>query len=410
MDSVKRILISAFAAFALQASAQTISGTWNGELNAGIQKIPLVLNLTADGKCTLDSPQQGAKGIPADIVFISADSLNVSLKALNASFAGKLQDGELKGVFTQHGFKLPLNLKPGERAAAKRPQTPKPPYPYQREEVSFVNAQAEATLAGTLTLPQDARCVVLMVTGSGQQNRDEELFEHKPFAVIADYLARHGIATLRYDDRATGASVGGEVKSATTRDFMGDAAAGLDFLRSRNTFDKVGILGHSEGGAIAFMLGAQQKPDFVISLAGPGVKGDTLLAAQANRILALHGMPESMTVEKYRQQQSVQSVPWIKWFMDYDPTDDIRRTHCPVMAINGDRDCQVISSQNLTAIYQLLPPSEKNLIKEYPGLNHLFQHCQTGLPTEYGMIEETISQEVLKDIADWLKQVVYKLR
>lgn len=410
MDSVKRILISAFAAFALQASAQNISGTWNGELNAGIQKIPLVLNLTTDGKCTLDSPQQGAKGIPADIVFISADSLNVSLKALNASFAGKLQDGELKGVFTQHGFKLPLNLKPGERAAAKRPQTPKPPYPYQREEVSFINAQAGATLAGTLTLPQDARCVVLMVTGSGQQNRDEELFEHKPFAVIADYLARHGIATLRYDDRATGASVGGEVKSATTRDFMGDAAAGLEFLRSRKTFDKVGILGHSEGGAIAFMLGAQQKSDFVISLAGPGVKGDTLLAAQANRILALHGMPESMTVEKYRQQQSIQSVPWIKWFMDYDPTDDIRRTHCPVMAINGNRDCQVISSQNLTAIRQLLPPSEKNLIKEYPGLNHLFQHCQTGLPTEYGVIEETISQEVLKDIADWLKQVVDKLR
>ena len=410
MDSIKRLLISAFAAFALQASAQNISGIWNGELNAGIQKIPLVLNLTADGKCTLDSPQQGAKGIPADIVFISADSLNVSLKALNASFAGKLQDGELKGVFTQHGFKLPLNLKPGERAAAKRPQTPKPPYPYQREEVSFINAQAGATLAGTLTLPQDARCVVLMVTGSGQQNRDEELFEHKPFAVIADYLARHGIATLRYDDRATGASVGGEVKSATTRDFMGDAAAGLDFLRSRKTFDKVGILGHSEGGAIAFMLGAQQKPDFVISLAGPGVKGDTLLAAQANRILALHGMPESTTVEKYRQQQSIQSVPWIKWFMDYDPTDDIRRTHCPVMAINGDRDCQVISSQNLTAIRQLLPPSEKNLIKEYPGLNHLFQHCQTGLPTEYGVIEETISQEVLKDIADWLKQVVDKLR
>jgi len=410
MDSIKRLLISAFAAFALQASAQNISGIWNGELNAGIQKIPLVLNLTTDGKCTLDSPQQGAKGIPADIVFISADSLNVSITALKASFAGKLQDGELKGVFTQHGFKLPLNLKPGERAAAKRPQTPKPPYPYHTEEVTFVNVQAGATLAGTLTLPQDARCVVLMVTGSGQQNRDEELFEHKPFAVIADYLARHGIATLRYDDRATGASVGGEVKSATTLDFMGDAAAGLEFLRSRKTFDKVGILGHSEGGAIAFMLGAQQKPDFVISLAGPGVKGDTLLAAQANRILALHGMPESTTVEKYRQQQSVQSVPWIKWFMDYDPTDDIRRTHCPVMAINGDRDCQVISSQNLTAIRQLLPPSEKNLIKEYPGLNHLFQHCQTGLPTEYGVIEETISQEVLKDIADWLKQVVDKLR
>lgn len=408
---MKRILVTtALTVMLLTASAQNISGTWNGELNAGIQKIPVVLNLTADGKCTLDSPQQGVKGIPADIVFISADSLNISLKALNASYAAKQQDDELKGIFTQNGFKLPLSMKPGGLEPAKRPQTPKPPYPYTIEEVTFTNTTAGATLAGTLVLPKDAKCVLLMVTGSGQQNRDEEIFEHKPFAVIADYLARQGIASLRYDDRATGASVGGEVKNATTLDFMGDAAAGIDFLRSRKAFEKVGILGHSEGGSIAFMLGAQKKADFIVSLAGPGVKGDTLLAAQANRILALHGVPESMTVEKYRQQESVQSVPWIKWFMDYDPTADIRQTHCPVMALNGDRDCQVIASQSLTAIRQLLPPSEKNLVKEYPGLNHLFQHCQTGLPTEYGIIEETISQEVLNDIADWLKQTAGNLR
>ena len=178
------------AVFILHATAHNIIGTWNGELNAGIQKIPLVLNLTADGKCTLDSPQQGAKDIPATINFVSADSINISVGAVNASYAARLKDGELKGTFTQNGFKLPLNLKPGKRTEANRPQMPKPPYPYETEEVTFTNTKADATLAGTLTLPKDAKCVLLMVTGSGAQNRDEELFEHQPFAVIADRLAR----------------------------------------------------------------------------------------------------------------------------------------------------------------------------------------------------------------------------
>ena len=228
---------------------------------------------------------------------------------------------------------------------------------------------------------------------------------HQPFLVIADYLARQGIATLRYDDRATGASVGGEVKNATTKDFMRDAAAGIDFLRMKKIFGKVGILGHSEGGTIAFMLGAQKKADFIVSLAGPGVKGDTLLAAQSNRILELSGMPANVTTEKYRQLQSVQQIPWVRWFIDYDPSDDIRKTRCPVFALNGDHDCQVISSLNLQAIKRLLPSSSKHLIKEYPQLNHLFQHCTTGLPAEYGQIEETISPEVLMDIAQWINSL-----
>jgi len=276
--------------------------------------------------------------------------------------------------------------------------------------VTFRNEGDGATLAGTLTWPvgydkKQKPVVVLMVSGSGQQNRDEELFDHKPFLVIADYLARQGIATLRYDDRATGKSVGGEVKNATTADFMRDAAAGLNYLRQRKTFGKVGILGHSEGGSIAFMLGARKKTDFIVSLAGPGVKGDTLLAAQSNRILTLSGQPANMTVEKYRQQDAVQQIPWLRWFNDYDPSDDIRKTRCFVFALNGNRDCQVISSLNLTAIKQLLQQSKRNLVKEYPGLNHLFQHCTTGLPTEYGQIEETISPEVLQDISQWIQSL-----
>ena len=387
-------------------------GSWSGKLNVGAISLTLVLNLEqADGyvKASLDSPDQGAKGIPAFKEYLSDDSLAVKVEQIGMTYRARLKDGKLDGTFSQNGFSTSLVLAKGDVPEVKRPQTPKPPYPYQTEEVTFRNDADGATLAGTLTWPvgydkqsKQKPTVVLLVSGSGQQNRDEELFEHKPFLVIADYLARQGIATLRYDDRATGASVGGEVKNATTEDFSRDAAAGLDFLRGRKAFAKIGLLGHSEGGSIAFMLAAKKKTDFIVTLAGPGVKGDTLLAAQGNRILSLSGMPADMTVEKYRQQQAVQEMPWIKWFIDYDPSDDIRQTRCPVFALNGERDCQVISSQNLTAIQKLLPKSKQNLIKEYPALNHLFQHSTTGLVAEYGQIEETISPEVLSDIAQWI--------
>jgi hypothetical protein len=387
-------------------------GSWSGKLNAGAVSLTLILNLEqADGyvKASLDSPDQGAKGIPAIMEYLSDDSVAVKVAQIGMTYRARLKDGKLNGTFSQNSFSTPLVLAKGVVAEVKRPQTPKPPYPYVTEEVSFRNDTDGATLAGTLTWPvgydkqsKQKPTVVLLVSGSGQQNRDEELFEHKPFLVIADYLARQGIATLRYDDRATGASVGGEVKNATTEDFSRDAAAGLDFLRGQKAFAKIGLLGHSEGGSIAFMLAAKKKTDFIVTLAGPGVKGDTLLAAQGNRILSLSGMPADMTVEKYRQQQAVQGVPWIKWFIDYDPSDDIRQTRCPVFALNGERDCQVISSQNLTAIQKLLPKLKQNLIKEYPALNHLFQQSTTGLVAEYGQIEETISPEVLSDIAQWI--------
>ena len=224
---------------------------------------------------------------------------------------------------------------------------------------------------------------------------------HQPFLVIADFLARQGIATLRYDDRATGASVGGDLKNATTADFMLDAAAGMEFLRNRK-FGRVGCLGHSEGGAIAFMLGAKEKTDFIVSLAGPGVKGDTLLAAQNNRILQLMKSPARGSVASIRSMAIRQQNAWMNFFIDYDPAKDIQAIRCPVFALNGDRDAQVISSLNLESIRRLLPKSPYNIIKEYPGLNHLFQHAETGLPTEYGNIEETISPEVLQDISQWI--------
>lgn len=411
-------LLTALAAMTGQAQVNpttALAGSWSGKLKAGVTSLTLVLHLEqADGyvTVTLDSPDQGAKGIPASKEYLTDDSLAIKIDQPNATFQARLKDGKLDGTFKQMGFSFPLVLERGV-PEVKRPQTPKPPYPYETEEITFKNEADSATLAGTLTWPigyhKDAKqkpVVVLFVSGSGQQNRDEELMDHKPFLVIADYLARQGIATLRYDDRATGQSVGGDLKNATSEDFARDAAAGLDYLRNRKAFSKVGILGHSEGGLIAFMLGAQRKTDFIVSLAGPGVKGDTLLVEQNNRIMSLAGQPANMTIEKLRQSnQSIIQAPWMRFFLDYDPSDNIRKTRCPVFALNGDRDCQVIVSQNLTAIRQLLPPSKKNLFKEYPGLNHLFQHSTTGAPTEYAGIEETISEEVLNDIAQWLLQL-----
>ena len=381
-----------------------------GKLNLGPQSLTIVLhvNCNAQGevKCTLDSPDQGVKGIAVETDYCSSDSISVSIASLALSFQGKLKGDEIVGTFIQ-GQSFPLILKRGEEKL-NRPQNPVAPYPYKTEEVAFKNVADGATLVGTLSYPVGYKKgkppVVLMVTGSGQENRDEEIFDHKPFLVIADYLARHGVATLRYDDRGFGKSTGGDVEHATTLDFMRDAASGIDFLRASKQFSRVGILGHSEGGSIAFMLGAKGKVDFVISMAGVGVKGDTALTAQANKILELTGQSMRYSTHQYRMNAIIKRSPWLNFFIDYDPSADISKTLCPVMAINGSRDIQVISSLNLAGIKAHLKPNPKNIIKEYPSLNHLFQHCKTGNVLEYRMIEETISPEVLEDIVRFIKQ------
>lgn len=415
----KTIITTLLALVVLTGSAQVNTttaqlGSWSGKLKVGAVSLTIVLHLEqADGyvKASFDSPDQGGKDISAFKEYLSDDSLALKVESLDFTYRARLKDGKLDGKFTQRGFTLPLVMEKGV-PEMKRPQIPQGPFPYETEEVTFRNEKDSATLAGTLTWPvgynpksKKKPMVAIFVSGSGQQNRDEELFEHKPFFVIADYLARQGIATLRYDDRATGKSVGGDVKNATSEDFARDALAGIEFLRNKKAFSKVGLIGHSEGGLIAFMLGAQKKVDFIVSLAGPGVKGDTLLVSQVNLIGLLSGQLPNMTIQKYRQQDAVRQMPWIQWYLDYDPSDHIRQTRCPVFALNGDRDCQVISKQNLTAIKQLLSKSTQNCIKEYPGLNHLFQHCTTGLPNEYGQIEETISPEVLQDIAAWMNSL-----
>lgn len=394
--------------------AQTPDGQWSGDLVLGQGKnLPLVLNIGtgSDGKpcCTLDSPMQGAEGIKTEVNVLTADSINITVPDIAATYAGRVTKNVITGRFTQMGMPFKLDLKRGG-VMMNRPQTPQPPLGYTTQEVSFENKAAGAVLSGTLTWPEgyDGKKpvpVVIMVSGSGLQNRDEEVFGHKPFLVLADRLARNGIASLRYDDRGTGKSTG-DASKATTSDFMKDAAAGLELLRSMDgKFSRVGVIGHSEGGLIAFMLAANGRTDFIVSMAGTGVKGDTIIAGQSNDALRRTGRPANVTATDIRKQAETGGNAWLRYFVDYDPADVIASTTCPVMALNGTMDTQVRPRLNLDRIKSLLPHNAKNSIKEYDGLNHLFQHCTTGFADEYGTIEETMSEDVMKDIAGWINSL-----
>lgn len=427
--SMKRIII-AFIVFLVTATcvfAQT--GIWSGNLSVQGMELPLVFHLD-DENPTLDSPAQGAKGIPIQVER-NQDNIIVKIPMIGASYEGILKEGKMEGSFTQRGFSFPLILTPGE-VEAKRPQTPKPPYPYTREDVSFINGNA--VLKGTLVLPEGydrTTPAVLMITGSGLQNRDEEMFEHKPFAVIADALARSGIATLRYDDRGFGESTG-DVANCTTEDFKNDAMSGVSLLKK--LFDTVGVLGHSEGGTIALMLGAENNVDFIVSLAGMAVSGAETLIDQNRKLLGDSGVPDISVenycrlledtfravtdstampdVENYNLPQPLAAnyrevlnqlrMPYLIHFLQLEPRRFLDKVGVPVLALNGTKDCQVNYLTNLEALEKGLPENPANKIQSMEGLNHLFQHCLKGTPDEYNKIEETFAPEALELIIDWI--------
>lgn len=428
MKALRTLTSVVFAMMAFAANAQ--EGTWNGELNVMGNKVPLVFNFSTNG-CTIDSPSQGVNGIQAEKTVRDDGTISVKVEMIGATFEGKMTDGEIKGTFVQNGFPLPLTLKPG-KLVVKRPQTPLPPFPYKEEAVSFTNAQY--TFNGTLTLPENYSKntpVVLMVTGSGQQNRDEELFSHKPFAVIADALACQGIASLRYDDRGWGDKSVNFV-DFTTDDFRQDAAAAIPLLRKR--FNKVGILGHSEGGTIAMMLAAEGKADFIVSLAGMAISGKETLIMQNHQAMTAIGLPKE-TVDSYcnsiskaldeiasgkkANEINIDDVPvalkpitikalqqadtpYIRHFLTIDVGKLLPKIKCPVLALNGTKDTQVDCDANITRLEKGLTNC-KHSIKKIDGVNHLFQHCNTGIVTEYQQIEETIAPEVLQVVAKWIK-------
>ena len=446
-------IIILLAFMAVQTSFAQIEGYWKGQIDLGAQKLEMGFDIKAsvDGySATLDVPAQGAKGIPVDETVFQGNHLQMTMSAMGASYSGELKEGVVEGEFTQRGMTFPLHLTKAEKSVQQhvRPQDPQPPFNYRIEEVTFTNVQEGNTLTGILTIPEGDGPfpAMVLVSGSGQQNRDEELMNHRPFWVIADYCARHGVAVLRYDDRGMGGSTG-EVENATSLDFSYDAEAAFDFLRKQNHIDasRVGILGHSEGGVINFMVAAR-RPEvaFLVSLAGPAVKGVEVLKEQQKAILRASGMTEEMIqfssnanaqlfdiVEAsnsreeadsllrnlvkgwgYNEELTEQTVgqlasPWMYYFLRYDPTEAIVKTTCPALLLNGTKDLQVIASQNLPGYEKIITEHGKtNLtLRELPDLNHLFQHCTTGSPEEYFTIEETISPEVLDMIAGFVKGI-----
>ena len=427
---MKRILtfFAAIVLLALHANAQT--GTWSGKLDVQGTKLSLVFHLDDDNP-TMDSPDQGAKGIPIQIERKSFGGITIKVPSLGASYEGIYMVQQIVGTFKQAVMSLPLTLTPGEDKP-KRPQTPQGPFPYATEEVTFLNG--DVALNGTLVLPQGytrTTPVLIMVTGSGQQNRDEEIFEHKPFAVIADALARAGIATLRYDDRGI-SGYNGNINDCTTEDFKNDALAGVELLRTR--FDKVGVIGHSEGGTIALMLAAEKKVDFIVSLAGMVVSGAETLVWQ-NKV-ALQGagltkeqidsycklletafdvrmnggrMPDpndynvpDVLMQNYWAVVAQIQMPYMIHFLKLDMRPLLGKVTCPVLALNGTKDTQVEHESNLSALRNGLQSDSKNMIESVDEVNHLFQRCKTGAVTEYRDIEETISPAVLETIIQWI--------
>ncbi len=450
---MKKILLSFMMAmlFANIGFSQDITGSWYGVLEVSTIKLRMVVNIvkTDDGySATLDSPDQGAKGMPASSTKFENSELSVELGNGAAKYTGKLgDDGIIVGTFSQAGANYSLNLSREKPAELLRPQEPKPPFPYFSEDVTFKDPKGNITLAGTLTLPKKDGVfpVVVLISGSGAQNRNSEVLGHKWFLVLADHLTRNGIGVLRYDDRGVGES-SGNIAAATSSDFADDVESAVSFLKGRKEVDpkKIGLIGHSEGGIIAQIVAANSNDvSYIVLLAGTGIPGDQILLLQKELIERGSGADEvaikqgqvllkgayeiiktsdnaagvnAKLIDYFKGKQLPEkdataiagqlSSPWMLFFIRYDPAPLLNKVKVPVLALIGEKDLQVPPEINLRAIKAALEKSgNKNItVKELPKLNHLFQESETGLPSEYGKIEQTISPIVLSEITSWIKE------
>jgi len=437
-----------------------LAGHWEGTMELPGMLMNFMVDLTyEDGTWsgTMDIPMQGAMGIPLSGIKVSGAAIEFALADVPGDpiWKGTLEEGKIEGTLTQSGMSFPFHLGREKVTGPARPQEPKPPFPYDEEEVTYNNG--EVVLAGTLTLPRQGSPypAVLLITGSGPQDRNEEIFGHKPFLLVADYLTRAGIAVLRVDDRGVGGSTHG-YRQPTSADFVHDVLAGVEFLRLRPEIDpqRVGLIGHSEGGMIAPMAAAESdKVAFVVMLAGTAVPGMDILLEQLKLITRAAGATEEQLQVQWEAQydalllarsgadsiqvreairvlvevqmarlpedqrptdevlnaQTTQEInrvlsPWFRYFLDFDPRTVLRRVRVPVLALNGKLDLQVPPYLNLPEIADALRQAGNTdvTIREFPGLNHLFQTANTGSPAEYAMIEETMSPVVLEAVRDWI--------
>lgn len=457
---MKKARITTFLILLLSATAmaQHITGNWNGLLKfAGDAQLHVGLQIAKSDTgytVNLSSPDQGVAHIPISEFTFNETNVTFKSDAVKASYTGEFKNDSITGHFSQGGKVIPLTFYKGDVEKPKRPQEPALPLPYYSEEVTFENTAANVKLAGTLTKPQKdgAYPVVVLITGSGAQNRNEELLGHKPFLIISDYLTRHGIAVLRYDDRGTAQSTG-NFRTATSQDFASDVESAMAYLKTRKDMKQIGLIGHSEGGVIAPMVAAKNKDvAFIVMLAGTGIRGDKLLLLQTALISKAEGVPDSTvrktnttnkgifdiivnnendsiikkelngyfikyatahpadipagtTPEKFAASQVEETMrpwPWMKFFLKYDPVTSLKKVKCPVLAVNGAKDLQVPPKEDLSMIAAALKGNKDVTTKEYPGLNHLFQECNTCAPSEYAEITQTFSPLVLEDISKWI--------
>jgi alpha/beta superfamily hydrolase len=458
------------SASAYSQSDKKFEGAWRGVLSVGVE-LRIVVHIKEDSLhnfySTLDSPDQSAYGIKADETLINGDEITIAIKNLNATLTGhRDNDSTINGTFTQ-GTSVPLHLTKTDKVTAlKRPQTPVPPFAYKTEDIEYDNKSKSLHYGATITIPKGRGPFpsAVLITGSGPQNRDEEIFEHRPFAVIADDLTKNGFVILRVDDRGVGKSTG-NFNIATSEDFANDVNVAIDYLKSRPEVDakRIGLIGHSEGGMIAPMVATQRNDiDYIVLLAAPGIKIDQLMAEQNGAILRSSGIsekaslafqviykeiinqiihaPDTATARKAAevslqnwiaatdvaiiqelkfndengQREYIKAitaglyVPWFRYFLAYDPQPNLQKLNSKVLALNGSKDLQVLSKSNLAGIESSLRKSrsKKFEVKEMEGLNHLFQACNTCTVAEYGQLEETFSPEALRVIREWLEKNV----
>jgi len=431
-----------------------LEGTWQGAFQNGNMRYRLQLHVTHDEEKklagTLDSLDQGANGVPMSKLSELSGAVHFEIELVGGVYEGTINAAHnvITGKWSQNQDTVALEFKRSDEVLALlRPQNPKKPYPYKEEEVSFKNVSGTATLAGTLTIPAGTGPfpAALLVAGSGPQNRDEFLAGHRPFLVLADTLTRKGIAVLRYDKRGIGKSTG-DFGGSTTEDFAADAESALTYLKRRQEIlkEKVGVVGHSEGGLIAPILAAKGGVAWIVLLATPAQNGEKTMLAQSEAIakaagmsiaqvarsldfdrkayamlreerdpavlekkldamVISSGMAEGAVPAAVQAQIHMLSSPWFRYFLDYDPLPALKKVQCPALVLIGSKDLQVPAAENLPLIQKALEEAGNREIsvKEMPDLNHLLQHAESGTPAEYGAIEETISPEVLQLISDW---------
>lgn len=443
--------------------SQEIIGSWTGSLKIQETSLRLVFNVSMKDSVlisTFDSPDQGAFGLPTTRTTYSESDkkLEIIASGLGIFYRGIIENDSIVGTFNQGGIPFPLTLRKTIKEVVHKPQTPIEPLPYISEEVTISdNSQNKVSLSGTLTLPDSTGIfpAIILIAGSGPNDRDETIFGHKPFYLLSDYLTRNGFAVLRYDKRGVGKSTG-DYSKATISDFVTDASNALEYLKSRKEIDssKIGMLGHSEGGIIAPMVASKSSDvKFMVLLAAPGTKGIEIVLDQNENSLKHQGIEpetinrlqltnreifESLLVwtgsendrtalrdrlsylweqlpiliklklekEPYlRAQFNAMITPGYRSFLATDPKDYLSLVSCPVLAINGENDVQVPALKNLEAIKHHIQKGGNYKVetKSYPLLNHLFQESITGQPDEYGKIDQTISPQVLSDITNWVK-------